>query len=115
MFQGQRLLSLPFFYDEAVNSSHLWRLAVDLNFLRLVVTLRLETDVTDPYLLFGMRTDFAKLFREVTSCRREVCQQCPDAPGCPCLPILSQRLSTDPSAVRRFQKPPLPFAFALPQ
>jgi hypothetical protein len=87
---------------------------VDLNFLKLVITLRLEADYADPYLLFGMRTDFAEIFREATSCSRKSCDQCPDTSACPLQQIFAQTLSPVPSAVKRFQKPPLPFVFDLP-
>jgi CRISPR/Cas system endoribonuclease Cas6 (RAMP superfamily) len=89
-------------------------LPVEFNFLNLVFTLRLEADIADPYLLFGMRADFADIFQQVGGCSRTNCEACPHTPACPYHLVFSQAISPDPSAVRRFQKPPLPFVFDLP-
>jgi CRISPR/Cas system endoribonuclease Cas6 (RAMP superfamily) len=87
---------------------------VEFNFLRLFVTLRLEIDVANPYSLFEMKADFADIFRQVSGCSLRSCEKCPQNPACPYHQIFSQAISPDPSAVRRFQKPPLPFVFDLP-
>jgi CRISPR-associated endoribonuclease Cas6 len=87
---------------------------VDFNFLKLIITLRLEADIANPYLLFGIKTDFADFFRQVTGCRGKSCRECAVPPACPYWQVFSQTLSGDPSAVKRFQKPPLPFVFDLP-
>jgi hypothetical protein len=87
---------------------------VEFNFLKLVFTLTLEADIDDPYLLFAIRTDFAGIFRRVAGCDRESCVKCLQATECPYQQIFSQTLQSDPSAIKRFQKPPLPFVFHLP-
>jgi hypothetical protein len=87
---------------------------VEFNFLKLVFTLSLGADTADRYLLFGMRTDFAESFRRTVGCERTGCAGCPRISSCPYHQIFSQAISPDPSAVKRFQKPPLPFVFDMP-
>ncbi len=82
--------------------------------MKLVFTLILADNVDDPYLLFGIRTGFAEAFRRVTGCDREGCEKCQCGIDCPYNQIFSQAIHSDPSAIKRFQKPPLPFAFDLP-
>jgi hypothetical protein len=83
---------------------------VEFNFARLVITLRLETDIDDPLALFGLRSLFAEAFRRVSGCQSMHGMDYP----CPYCRNFSQSMSDDPVAVRRYQKPPLPFAFSLP-
>ena len=87
---------------------------VEFNFLKLVFTLTLKADIADPFLLFGIRTDFAEIFRKVAGCDRASCVKCTKATGCPYQQIFSQAIHSDPSAIKRFQKPPLPFVFDPP-
>jgi hypothetical protein len=82
---------------------------VNLNFVRLIATLRLEADVPDPYVLFGMRPYFEDAFRQVAGCGSG-----PDPCACPYHQTFSQHLSADPSAVKRYQKPSLPFVVRIP-
>ena len=82
---------------------------MEFNLVRLAVTVRLDTDIADPMALFGIHRCFAEAFRR--SC---ICGGTHDR-NCPCSLNFSQSLSTDPAAVRRYQKPPLPFTFSLPQ
>jgi hypothetical protein len=55
---------------------------VEFNFLELVFTLALAEDIDDPYILFGIRTDFARIFRRATGCDRAGCVKCPQAADC---------------------------------
>jgi hypothetical protein len=87
---------------------------VEFNFLKLVFTLTLEANIDDPYLLFAIRTGFAGIFRRVAGCDRASCVKCPQATECPYQQIFSQAMHSDPSAIKGYQKPPLPFAFHLP-
>lgn len=55
------------------------------------------------------------------ACKRETCgfpfrqcTQCPSCATCDWQFIFGQKLSPDPEALRRHQKPPLPFAFSFP-
>ena len=87
---------------------------MEFNFLKLVFTLTINADITDPYRLFGIRADFAEYFRRVTGCDFGDCEKCPSELDCPYRQIFSQAMHSDPSAIKRFQKPPLPFVFDLP-
>jgi len=87
---------------------------MDFVFAKLIFTLRLEKDVTDPYALFRIRSDFMEAFREAV-CRRDgSCENCAERRNCAYHATFSQTLSEDGSAVRRHQKPSLPFVFDLP-
>ena len=59
----------------------------------------------DRYTLFGIRQQYSELFKE--SCRTRGDHGAFER-------IFGQSLSPDPAAVKRFQKPPLPFAFDIP-
>lgn len=74
----------------------------------------MTADAADPYLLFGMRTMFADSFRRAVGCDSPSCGNCPRILACPYQEVFAQAISTDPAAVKRFQKPPLPFVFDVP-
>ena len=80
----------------------------------LRVTLRLAEDVPDRYLLFRMRDGFQGAFRLVAGCREGECGRCDRYRECPYRIVFAQELSSDPTEVKRHQKPPLPFAFSFP-
>ena len=82
---------------------------MEFNLVRLVITVRLDTDIADPLAMFGIHRCFAEAFRRVCICGGAHDNNCPYSRN------FSQSLSTDPAAVRRYQKPPLPFTFSLPQ
>ncbi|HEX8961047.1 MAG TPA: CRISPR system precrRNA processing endoribonuclease RAMP protein Cas6 [Geobacteraceae bacterium] len=86
---------------------------MDLNLVRLILTLRLEGDIADRYALFGMRPHFEEAFRRAASCGRDA-GHCTRGVGCAYHQTFSQPLTADPAALRRFQKPSLPFVFSLP-
>lgn len=67
-----------------------------------------------PLLLFGLRKRFQPAFSKTVGCWLPT-GGCTAGDDCPCRQIFSRELATDPDALRRFQKPPLPFAFRLPQ
>lgn len=87
---------------------------MDLNFIHLLFTLKLETDSADRYALFGMRPHFEAAFREVAGCGIGPDRPCRGGEECPFHQTFSQHLSADPAALRRYQKPALPFAFQVP-
>ena len=87
---------------------------MEFNFLKLIFTVKMEEDIADPHLLFAIRTYFPAIFRNNVGCDRENCVKCSVAADCPYDQIFSQAMGTNSSAVKRFQKPPLPFAFELP-
>lgn len=63
--------------------------------------------------LFAVRHCFPKAFRTATGCLT-ASQGCTGGSACPCRTLFDQNLSSDPAALRRYQKPPLPFAFNIP-
>lgn len=63
-------------------------------------------------LLSSLRKGFPTAFRRATGCAAEG-GECGDGGGCPCRTVFGQELAADPTALRRYQKPPLPFAFRL--
>jgi hypothetical protein len=88
---------------------------LDFVFSKLLFTLRLNADFPDPYALFGIREKFMHAFR-TTVCRNDGnCEMCGANKECPYHITFSQALADDKDAVRRHQKPPLPFVFDLPR
>ena len=87
---------------------------MEFNFLKLIFTLNLADDIDSPCILFGIRTDFSEIFRRTTGCDRASCVKCSQSTDCPYQLIFSQAMHSDPSAIKRFQKPPLPFVFDPP-
>ncbi len=87
---------------------------MDFNFAKLIITVALKTDVPDPCVLFGTRREFAAAFRQVVGCRCTCCDGCQRAALCPYHKTLGQEVSSEPAAVKRYQKPPLPFVFSFP-
>jgi len=86
---------------------------VELNYVTLIFTFTLKGNVPDPYALFAMRGAFEEAFRETVGCRRGECRGCASG-DCPFAATFSQALTRDPEALRRHQKPPLPFVFRMP-
>lgn len=87
---------------------------MELHYVKLFFTFRLESSIADPYLLFALRGEMDHAFRRVLSCRRLDCDGCLSLRNCPYPPNFGQGLAHDPEAVRRHQKPPLPFVFEFP-
>ena len=87
---------------------------MDLNLLHLVFSLTTGGTLAGHFDLLDLLRHFPGRFREVTCGRTGTCACCSEIHGCPWFTLLGQQLSTDPEAVRRHQKPPLPFVFAIP-
>ncbi|HTP63974.1 MAG TPA: CRISPR system precrRNA processing endoribonuclease RAMP protein Cas6 [Geobacteraceae bacterium] len=87
----------------------------DFVFARFLFTVRLDADFPDPYILYGIRSAFMQAFR-TRICRDKVpCDMCgKKREECAYYMTFSQSLADDQSAVKRHQKPPLPFAFDFP-
>ncbi len=86
---------------------------MDFTFTRLVCTLRLESDGTDLDPFLRLKGLYPELFRMEAGCRGPACPGCRDG-SCAWHRAFARELSSDPSAVKRFQKPSLPFVFELP-
>jgi CRISPR-associated endoribonuclease Cas6 len=82
-------------------------------FVQIHLTLEHPGTRLPPHALFAIRQLFPAAFRRATGCLTDD-GGCNGGPGCPCRPLFDQKLTSDPSALRRYQKPPLPFAFRIP-
>lgn len=87
---------------------------MELHYVKIFFTFSLLEDLEDPYLLYTCRTNFEAAFRKGVSCRRTECAGCASGETCAFPGIFSQRLAADPEALKRHQKPPLPFVFRFP-
>ena len=87
---------------------------MELHYVRLFFTFTLKADCTDPHALFACRSDFEAAFCKALSCRRLDCAGCLSCANCSYPTNFGQRIARDPEAVRRHQKPPLPFVFQFP-
>jgi len=82
-------------------------------FVQIHLTLEHPGTRLPPHALFAIRQLFPAAFRRAVGCLTKD-GDCNGGPGCPCRTLFDQNLTTDPSALRRYQKPPLPFAFRIP-
>jgi hypothetical protein len=87
---------------------------MEVPFLQLLFSLAANRPAPTPYALFGLKQLFPAAFREVNGCALPG-GECGGGADCPCRATFAQALSADPAALRRYQKPPLPFAFKIPQ
>jgi hypothetical protein len=87
---------------------------MDFVFIKLLFTLKLNVDNPDPYALYSIRADFKQVFQSAVCSQKGQCGICPEQIGCSYQYTFSQALAQDPEALRRHQKPPLPFVFDLP-
>lgn len=87
---------------------------MELHYARLLFSFTLKTDVSDPHAFFATRSEFEDAYRRALSCRRGDCTGCPSGQGCSYPATFGQEIASDPEAVRRHQKPPLPFVFQFP-
>lgn len=86
---------------------------MELHYARLFFSFTLRSDVPNPYAFFATRAEFESSFRLALSCKRGDCVGCRSA-GCAFPASFEQQIAQDPDAVRRHQKPPLPFIFEFP-
>lgn len=87
---------------------------MDLLFAKLIVTLRADAAIGDPYTLFSLKSDFAQSFRKAACHADGRCESCRSTPECPYHATFAQELTSDPAALKRHQKPSLPFVFQPP-
>lgn len=87
---------------------------MDVSFARLRFTLRLEEPTSARFALFALKDIFPKVFRAVICTGQKNCSACTSHEMCPRCLAFSQRLANDPAAVKRHQKPSLPFVFHVP-
>jgi hypothetical protein len=87
---------------------------MDFNLIELVFTLQLEKNVADRFALFDLKPHFEAAFMQVAHCADSTFGQCARGDQCPYHQTFSQPLSADPTALKRYQKPSLPFVFQIP-
>jgi hypothetical protein len=87
---------------------------MDFVFTKLIFTVRLERDIADSCAMFGIKNSFMKAFRAAACTRDGLCEHCPVRDSCSFSLTFSQSISEDSAAVKRHQKPSLPFVFHLP-
>jgi len=88
---------------------------VDLLLNRLEFILRLHSDRCADHVMEHLKRTFRGAFREETCGYGGNCDYCESASDCPFMLVFGQTLSPDPDALRKYQKPPLPFVFELRQ
>jgi hypothetical protein len=88
---------------------------MDFNLVQLAITVRTDDARQLCLSLPLMGSGFTAACRK-NHCRwpDRSCASCSRLGACPWDLVFGQRLSSDPSAVKRFQKPPLPFVFSFP-
>jgi hypothetical protein len=88
---------------------------MDFNLVNLALTLRTDDAVRLTLYLSLFGNEFASACRR-NVCRwpERVCDACPRQDSCQWDLVFGQKLSSDPSELKRHQKPPLPFVFSFP-
>ncbi|MBU5615342.1 CRISPR system precrRNA processing endoribonuclease RAMP protein Cas6 [Geomonas azotofigens] len=86
---------------------------MELHYARLWFSFTLRHDLADPYAFYATRADFESAFRAALCCKRGDCTGCRRG-DCAFPASFGQQIAEDPEAVRRHQKPPLPFIFDFP-
>lgn len=86
------------------------------NLVNLVITVRTADAAHFRSCLPLLGKEYAAACRSL-SCHwpERVCETCSRHEGCAWYLVFGQKLSSDPSALKRHQKPPLPFAFTFPE
>jgi hypothetical protein len=86
---------------------------MDIPLVHLIITLEHGGGEPSPNGLAGLKRHFPGAFRRAIGCD-DGHGDCSAGPDCRCRAIFAQTISPDPHARRRYQKPPLPFAFQVP-
>jgi len=87
---------------------------MDFLLAKLIVTLRSQAEIFDPYVLFSLKGDFAQSFKQDVCHAGGLCAECPSRPECSHQATFSRELASDPTALKRHQKPSVPFVFQIP-
>jgi hypothetical protein len=85
-----------------------------LTFSKIILTLRLQKNIGSPYIFFNLHKQFEAAFRQTVNCGQPSCNGCRRDRVCPYSRVFAQSLAMDPSALKKYQKPSLPFVFHLP-
>ena len=84
-----------------------------MTFVRLLLAGVIRGSVRDPYALYRCRENFQESLLRLSGCGGEGCPRCREG-SCAYGSAFLQPLGNDPTAVKRHQKPPVPFAFSFP-
>ncbi len=87
---------------------------MDFSFAQLLASVELQQEVSDPYALFGIRSAFMAAFRKAVCSEDGNCAGCSNRQDCAYPATFFQTVASEPAAVKRHQKPSLPFVFDLP-
>ena len=89
---------------------------MDFNLVNLVITVRTDDAFQLCLQLPLLGNEFADACRNINNCRwpERDCDSCSSQDSCAWDLVFGQQISSDPSARKRFQKPPLPFMFTFP-
>lgn len=85
-----------------------------LTFAKIAVSFQLQKNFPNRYFFFSMKSSFEAAFRTSIGCQPLNCGGCRLHTECIAGSIFSQELSSDPAAIKKYQKPSLPFAFQFP-
>lgn len=84
---------------------------MDLFFARLEFIIRCHAEPCVQLVMERLKKTFRETFRAQTCVKEGGCDRCDKGPNCSYLTVFGQSLATDRNALRRYQKPPLPFVF----
>ncbi|MHC1698137.1 MAG: CRISPR system precrRNA processing endoribonuclease RAMP protein Cas6 [Geobacteraceae bacterium] len=87
---------------------------MDLLLAKLIVTLRADAEIADPYTLFSLKNEFTQSFRQAVCHADGRCESCLSRQECSYHTTFARELAADPAALKRHQKPSLPFVFQPP-
>jgi len=88
---------------------------LEFNLVNLKITVKTANPATLGLRLTESGTEFSAACKRVAcSHATAACGRCSRSDGCAWHDLFSQALSADPAALKRHQKPPLPFAFSFP-
>lgn len=88
---------------------------MECNFVNLVIHVRADNVVHLALSLPLMGSAYSNACRiEVCTCLSRDCATCSDRGECDWYSVFGQELACDPTALKRHQKPPLPFVFSFP-
>ncbi len=87
---------------------------MDFSFAQLLISVELQQEVSDPYALFGIRSAFMAAFRKAVCSQDGNCVSCSSSSGCAYPATFFQTIASEPAAIKRHQKPALPFVFDFP-
>jgi hypothetical protein len=88
---------------------------LEFNLVDLKITIQTNDPLRFCLCIADLGAEFATICKRL-ACRGGVtaCNKCPVRADCAWYAVFSQELSADPDAIKRHQKPPLPFVFSFP-